>query len=87
MADTTTDDLIEQLDIREKIAHIDQMLADVDHKFADQHRIISQIELSQADRDRERQEIRLAPWALVLGGVGTGAALFAAAAAFTKLLL
>ena len=54
------------LDIREKLAHIDQMLA---------------------DHDRKRQEIQLAPWALVLGGVGTGAALFGAAAVFVKLFL
>jgi hypothetical protein len=52
------------LDIREKLAHIDQMLA---------------------DHDRKRQEIRLAPWALVMTGVTSGAALFAAAFAFAKL--
>jgi hypothetical protein len=53
------------LDIREKLAHIDQMLA---------------------DHDRKRQEITLAPWALALGGVTTGAALLAAGAALMKLL-
>jgi hypothetical protein len=53
-----------ELNIREKLAHIDQMLA---------------------DHDRERQEIRLAPWQLALGGVASGAALFAAAFAFAKL--
>ena len=52
-------------ELREKLAHIDQMLA---------------------DHDRERQEIRLAPWQLALTGMGTGAALFAAGAAFYKLL-
>jgi hypothetical protein len=60
MVDATT----EQIDIREKLAHIDQMLA---------------------DHDRKRQEITLAPWQLALTGVGTGAALFAAGAAFVKL--
>ena len=54
-----------QLNIREKLAHIDQMLA---------------------DHDRKRQEMRLAPWQLALTGMGTGAALFAAGAAFYKLL-
>ena len=53
-----------ELDIREKIAHIDQMLA---------------------DHDRKRQEIRYAPWALVLSAMTTGAALFAAGATFMKL--
>jgi hypothetical protein len=60
-----TDQITETpLDIREKLAHIDQMLA---------------------DHDRKRQEIRMAPWALVLSGLATGAALFAAGAAFIKL--
>ncbi len=52
------------LDIREKLAHIDQMLA---------------------DHDRKRQEILLAPWQLVLGGMTAGAAMFAVGAAFMKL--
>jgi hypothetical protein len=56
---------IPPLDIREKLAHIDQMLA---------------------DHDRKRQEITLAPWQLVLTGLGTGAALFAAGAAFIKII-
>ena len=55
-----------ELDVREKLAHIDQMLA---------------------DHDRKRQEIRMAPWALALTGVGTGAALFAAALVFFKTVL
>jgi hypothetical protein len=50
-------------ELREKLAHIDQMLADHDH---------------------ERQEIRLAPWQLILTGVATG--LLVAAAAIIKLL-
>lgn len=55
----------DQLDVREKLAHIDQMLA---------------------DHDRKHQEIKLATWQLVLTGMTTGAALFAADAAFIKLL-
>jgi hypothetical protein len=54
-----------QIDIREKLAHIDQMLA---------------------DHDRKRQEIKYAPWIAAMTGMGTGAALFAAGAAFVKLL-
>jgi hypothetical protein len=54
-----------ELNIREKLAHIDQMLA---------------------DHDRKRQEIRFAPWQLALTGMATGGALFAAGAAFFKLL-
>jgi hypothetical protein len=63
MTDAT--DTTDRLDIREKLAHIDQMLA---------------------DHDRKRQEIRYAPWALALSGATTGAALFAAGAAFMKVL-
>jgi hypothetical protein len=70
MSDVPTD--LPQIDLREKLAHIDQMLADIDRTFA--------------DRDRKRQEIRLAPWQLLATGMGTGAALFAAGAAFFKVL-
>jgi len=55
-----------QLDLREKLAHIDQMLA---------------------DHDRKRQEIQLAPWVLVVGGVSAGATLFAAGAVFMKFFI
>ena len=62
---TTIDGAEAGLDIREKLAHIDLMLA--------QH-------------DRVRQEMRYAPWALVvIGGMTGGAALFAAAFALAKL--
>ena len=53
-----------QLNIREKLAHIDQMLADA---------------------DRKRQEIRLAPWQLLFGGMALGVGLLTAAAAVVKL--
>jgi hypothetical protein len=53
------------LDIREKLAHIDHMLA---------------------DHDRKRQEICLAPWQIAFAAMANGAALFAAGAAFIKIL-
>ena len=62
---TQMSDMNSSIDLREKLAHIDQMLA---------------------DRDRKRQEVRLAPHMLVLTGMGSGAALFAAGAAFWKVL-
>jgi hypothetical protein len=55
----------DNLDIREQIAHIDQMLADA---------------------ARKRQEIGLAPWQVAFAGMTGGAALFAAGAAFIKIL-
>jgi hypothetical protein len=63
MADATAS--TDQLDIREKLAHIDQMLA---------------------DHDRKRQEIRFAPWQIAVTFMTAGAALFAAGAAFIKLV-
>jgi hypothetical protein len=39
-----------------------------------------------ADHDRKRQEIRLAPWQLILTGMATGVGLLVAAAAIMKLL-
>lgn len=60
-----TDATDSSLDLREQLAHIDQMLADA---------------------ARKQQELRLAPWQLVLTAMGAGAALFAAGAAFFKLL-
>jgi hypothetical protein len=59
------------LDIREKLAHIDLMLAQHDH--------------ARVGIDRVRQEMRLAPWALVVSSMTAGAAMFAAAFAFAKL--
>jgi hypothetical protein len=60
----------DSVDLREKLAHIDQMLA---------------------DHDRKRQEIKFAPWQMLLMTLtfvvtfmGAGAALFAAAIAFVK---
>jgi len=74
------------LDLRERIARIDAMLADHDKNRA-------QIEALFADRDRKHQEMRLAPWQIAITAIaagatmmGAGAALFAAGGAFFKLL-
>lgn len=77
---TTADgDEVAQLDIREKLAHIDLMLAQHDLSRV-------QSELGRSQRDRVRQEMRFAPWAATISGLTAGAALFAAGAAFMKLL-
>ena len=60
------------LDIREQIARIDQIQADIGQKLA--------------STDRTRQEVRIAPWTIAFTGLGAGAALFAAGAAFMKLV-
>jgi membrane protein YqaA with SNARE-associated domain len=71
MTTMTDADITDALDIRAKLADIDRALA----RSAQAH----------ADHDRKRQEIRYAPWALVGSGLTSGAALFAAGAAFMKL--
>ena len=61
------------LDVREQFARIDQIQADIGQKLA--------------GADRTRQEIRFAPFTLVFTGLGAGAAIFAAGAAFAKLFI
>jgi hypothetical protein len=78
MTDITDTDL-RRLDIREKLAHIDQMLADHDRSRA-------HIDQLAADHDRKRQEMRLAPWQIAFAGMTAGAALFASGAAVGGLL-
>ena len=52
----------------------------------DLQRLLADIDSAIADHDRKRQEIRLAPWQLVLAGMTAGPALFAGGAAFMKLV-
>lgn len=62
----------EDIDLREKLAHIDQMLADIDRTFA---------------RERKRWENPFAPWQIGATMLGGAAAFFAAGAAFMKLVI
>jgi hypothetical protein len=78
MTDVTDTDL-RHLDIREKLARIDQMLADHDRNRA-------QVDQLRADHDRKRQEVKLAPWQIAFAGMTAGAALFASGAAVGGLL-
>ncbi|HYZ42306.1 MAG TPA: hypothetical protein VE687_17045 [Stellaceae bacterium] len=87
---TTPEDSTAQLNIREKLAHIDQMFADTDRLRAETRNLaaLRQAEVEQALTDiaRGRQAMRLASWQLMATGMTAGAALFAAGAAFIKLL-
>ena len=65
--------------MREKLARIDQMLAQHDRDYA-------QIGQLNADRNRKRQEMKYQPFFAVISGMTAGAALFAAGIAFVKLL-
>jgi len=80
MSDTTP-----ALDIREKIAHIDLMLAQHDQARVSINDILARTDLTLAQHNRVRQEIGMAPWVLVVSSVTAGAALFAAAFAFARL--
>jgi hypothetical protein len=77
---------IEELNVREKIVRIDQMIADIQRSFVDRDRIFADNRRTDADHDRKRQEIRYAPWLAMIAGMTAGAAFFAAGVAFVKLL-
>lgn len=47
---------------------------------------IAQIDRALANHDRMQNKTELAPWILLITGLGTGAALFAAGAALMRLL-
>ena len=83
-----SDDL-EAIDIREKLAHIDEMLTHNEQMrqqtLADEALNPARLNEILAKHDRLRQEIRYAPWLAIVSGMTAGAALFAAGAAFMKL--
>jgi hypothetical protein len=66
-----TDAQHSSLDIQEQIIRIDHMIIDM-------QRIM-------ADRDRKRQETRLAWWPIFIAGMASAAALIGATIAFMKL--
>lgn len=69
-----------QLDREEQLARIRRLIEESDQRRAETERVFD-------ERRRLQQEHQLAPWQLAFGGVTAGAALFAAAAAFTKYFL
>jgi hypothetical protein len=71
------------LDLRKKLASIDQMLADHDRLPSFNLREkLARFDRALADHDRQRREIAYAPWLVMIAGAGIGAALFAAGMAF-----
>jgi hypothetical protein len=60
---------------------------DIEEQFARIRKMIAESDKIQDERRKLAVETKFAPWQFALGGVTAGAALFAAAAAFTKLLL
>jgi hypothetical protein len=72
-------------DLRLKMAQIDAALASHDMMRVQSDTLRMQQEQLRAHTDRKRQEIRYAPFLATIGGMVTGAALFAAAFALAKL--
>ena len=68
------------LDIREQLARIDKMQLDL-------NKIQVEIIKTQIDTEKVKVDTRLAPWTIIITALGAGAALFAAGAAFTKLMI
>lgn len=72
--------MLEDIDLRERLAHIDAILAQHDRDRA-------QVLQLNADHDRSRQQIAFAPWQFALGGMTAGAGFMAAGAALFAVLL
>jgi hypothetical protein len=72
--------------LREKLAHIDLMLAQHDLTVAQHDRVRQEINFAPTQQYRLRQEIRYAPLVLLASGITSGGALFAAAFALAKFL-
>jgi len=71
----------DELNIREQLARIDKLLAEIHAQPEISQQRAAQIAQAQADADRKRQEMRFAPWQVAFAGMTAGAALFAAGAA------
>ena len=97
----TTPDFPEfSLDIREQVARIDRTQAELSriqgelNKWqieslkarAETEKVQTEAAKARAETAKIERDTRLAPWAIVFTGLGAGAALFAAGAAFTKLI-
>ena len=74
-----------EIELREKLAHIDQMLSDNERILVDTKRINADLRRIEADSDRKRQEIKYQPVLAMISGMTAGAALVGATAAFIKI--
>ena len=75
------------LDIREQIARIDRMQAELSRTQAEINKWQVDMAQARAQTVKVEQEARLAPWTVAFTGLGAGAALFAAGVAFAKVLI
>jgi hypothetical protein len=83
----TTPDIPQfSLDIREQVARIDKTQAELSRIQGELNKWQIESLKMRAETAKVERETRLAPWSIVFTGLGAGAALFAAGAAFTKLI-
>jgi hypothetical protein len=81
------------LDMREQIARIDRALAGHGKFQAETEKLLAESRKFRVEREKRgaaagklQRDRMLAPWAIVVTAIGTGAALFAAGAGFWKVL-
>jgi hypothetical protein len=82
MSDTT-----DVLTMQATIARIDRDITESRRAREEAFKFMDERLALEVQAKRTAQEIRFAPWLVAIGGVGTGAALFAAAFAFAKLFV
>jgi hypothetical protein len=69
------------------IARIDRDITESRRAREEAFKLMDERLALEVQAKRTAQEVRFAPWQVAIGGVGTGAALFAAAFAFAKLFV
>ena len=78
--------MAESVELKERLAQIDRAQEET-RKFAqEQHKLVQEALKFGAEAAKLQRDRGLAPWQIVVTAMGTGAALFAAGAAFLKLL-
>ncbi len=73
-----------QINIREQLARIDQIHADIQLKYAQVSLAQREADLAQRDTAKRMQAIRFGPWHLAATSIGGATALFGAALALLK---
>ena len=72
--------------LRERLAQIDRAQEETRKFASEQHKLAAKTAKLAAEAAKLSRDRGLAPWQIVITAMGTGAALFAAGAAFLNLL-
>lgn len=73
-------------EIARDLAETRKLQQEADKYIEEREKLIREARKLDAEHDKLRRDYWLAPWALIAGVMTTGAALFAAGAAFIKLV-